>query len=170
MLKHHLKLIVLIFITACSAHSTLENKNTTTASSQTPDFTRTPALIYKTTKDYSHNVAVTLSADKSKIESYPEPGDVYYKGKLATPTPLANGYWLDNRGVSVNTAFTSYTYEEFSKLKSAPDLETFYKAIIDKNPITELYNCGNRDQFTNEVKELNSAIKNNALAKFKRIK
>src|SRR5580693_4313855 len=63
------------------------------------------AVIYKTKGDYSKNVPVTLSDDKSKIVSYPAVQDIYYKGALAYPTPLAKGYWLDNRGINVNSAF-----------------------------------------------------------------
>ena len=134
------------------------------------DYSGTPTLVYKTKNDYSQNVPVTLNADKTKIESYPAPADIYYNGKLAYPTALENGYMLDNRGISLNTAFTKYTYEEYSKLKEAPDLKTLYKSVIDKDPILELYNCGNRYKFKNEVTELNSGIKSNNLADYKRIK
>ena len=47
-----------------------------------------PIIIYKTKSDYSQNVAVTLSDDKSKIISYPHPTDVFYKKKLAYPINL----------------------------------------------------------------------------------
>ena len=81
------------------------------------------AIIYKTKADYSKNVPVTLSDDKLHVVSYPAPQDVYFHGELAYPTQLAKGFLLDNRGISVNSAFISLTYEEYSKLPAAPDPE-----------------------------------------------
>ena len=105
-----------------------------------------PAIVYKTTKDYSKYVPVTLSKDRTQIVAYPAPQDVYFEGKLAYPTPLKNGYWLDNRGINDYTAFLDITYEEYSKMKKAPSLKKMYKSIKDKNPIQEIYHLGdNRD-------------------------
>ncbi len=119
------------------------------------------AMVYKTKKDYSENVPVMLSADGSKIVSYPSLKDVYYKGKLAYPSKLNDGYLLDNRGIAINVAFLSITYEKYSQLKSVPLLVELYEMIIDKDPLTELYNCGNRYRFKDEVKDLNQLIKGN---------
>lgn len=118
-----------------------------------------PAIVYKTTKDYSQNVPVILSVDKKSITSYPAPSDIYYKGELAYPTKLADGYLLDNRGITENVAFTSYTYEEYSILKSAPTEAELLNKIIDKNPLIEIINCGARAEYKNEVEELNMVIK-----------
>ena len=128
-----------------------------------------PCTIYKTTKNYYKNVPVTLSADKTKIVSYPSPSDVFYNGNLAYPTKLSKGYLLDNRGISLTTAFTKYTYKEYSKLKEAPDLKTLFNSIIDNNPISEMYNCGNY-HFKDEVSELNIIIKKDSLSTCKKIK
>lgn len=117
------------------------------------------AIVYKTRKDYSRFVPVTLDETRSHIISYPAPTDIYYEGKLAVPTQLNNGYWLDNRGIGPNAAFTDYTYEEYSKLKEAPSLEILEKRIIDRNPITEYWNCGLRTSYTDEVNQLNEVIK-----------
>lgn len=128
-------------------------------------------IVYKMKKDYSRNVPVTLSADKKTIVSYPHPRDVFTNGKLAVPTQLNEGYWLDNRGINENVAFLSYTYEEYSQLTNVPDLNTLYKNIIDKNPITEMWDCGRRYYYHDIVTELNDAITNKDLEKkFKRLK
>ncbi len=116
------------------------------------------AIIYKTAKDYSKNVPVTMNAGKTKITSYPSPKDIFYQGKLAYPTLLKNGYLLDNRGININTAFLDYTYEEYSKLERTPSLEELESRIIDKHPFIEFWNCGIRNQYENEVKELNQLI------------
>ena len=112
-----------------------------------------PAIVYKTRADYKNFVPVTLNSDRSAIQSYPAPTDVYYKGQLAVPTELTNGYLLDNRGVNAQTAFLDITYEEYSQLKEV-NLDFLWKRIKDATPLLELYNCGNRSDSDNEVEEL----------------
>ena len=164
------KLSILLFVCSVTACSSSKKSGGEQVVKENVDYTGAPTTIYKTTKDYSKNVPVTLSDDKSKIVSYPAPSDIYYKGELSYPTELTNGYLLDNRGVSINTAFIKYTYDEYSKLKEVPDLKTLYNLIIDKNPIVEMYNCGNRYRFKDVVPELNSIIDNQKLNSFKKIK
>ena len=128
-------------------------------------------FIYKMKKDYSQNVPVLLSPDKKTIVSYPHPRDLYTNGKLAVPTKLNDGYWLDNRGINENVAFLSYTYEEYAALSEVPSVSELYKKIVDKNPVTELWDCGRRHQFQDIVSDLNEAIANGELAKrFQRVK
>ncbi|MCL2132527.1 MAG: hypothetical protein FWH36_08805 [Lentimicrobiaceae bacterium] len=115
-----------------------------------------PIIVYKTTKDYSKNVAVTLSEDKTKIVAYPAPSDV---SERSLPTALNKGYWLDNRGISPNTAFLSITYEEYAKLKKAPSSEELYGMIIDKKPIKKMYLCGRGGSYEGIVPVLNALIK-----------
>jgi len=124
-------------------------------------------IIYKTKKDYNNLVPVILSEDKSKIVSYPHPSDVITNGKYAYPTELDNGYLLDNRGINKNVAFINMTYEEYSKLETAPLLEKLYSMIVDNAPLVEIYNCGNRYTFKNEVSDLNTLINNNELTRCK---
>ena len=115
-----------------------------------------PIIVYKTTKDYSKNVAVTLSEDKKMIVAYPAPTDV---SERSYPTALQKGYWLDNRGISANTAFLSITYEEYAKLKKAPSANELYKMIVDKNPIKRMYLCGRGTAHEGLVSEMNALIK-----------
>ena len=169
-------LLFICFIVACSpsrksvSHDQTVSKEKSTTPSVNNNFIVPPAIIYKTKMDYKYNVPITLSDDGKTIVSYPAPSDLYYKGSLAYPTQLANGYLLDNRGVSLTSVFTKYTYEEYSKLTAAPDMNTLYASIIDKNPFLEMYNCGNRNSFTNEVNELNGIITSNELDEYKRLK
>jgi hypothetical protein len=128
------------------------------------------AIIYKTKGDYSKNVPVTLSDDKMKIVSYPAPQDVYTNGKLAYPTELVKGYLLDNRGIGPNTAFLKLTYEEYSKLTEAPNPNDLYNMIIDKNPITHMYNLGSRYGFKDIVTQADSIIEHHKLRDFERLK
>jgi hypothetical protein len=127
-------------------------------------------IIYKTKADYSKYVPVTLSEDKSKIVSYPDPKDVYYNGSLAYPTALAKGYWLDNRGIGLNSAFIKLTYEEYAQLPQAPSPAELYKMIIDKKPFTRIYNLGSRYKYKDAVTEINRIIESGQLKHYKRIK
>jgi len=115
------------------------------------------AIVYKTRGNYNNLVPVTLNKARNAIISYPAPTDIYYKGELALPTHLTNGYLLDNRGINTNSAFLNITYEEYSQLTNVtPDF--LWQNIIDFTPLTELYQCGNRSDFTNEVEQLNAII------------
>lgn len=144
----------------------------TVVESSSPSTVASPTVtIYKMRKDYSQNVPVILSSDKKTIVSYPHPRDVYTNGELALPTPLKNGYWLDNRGISGNVAFLSYTYEEYAALTDVPSLDILYKKIVDKDPITEMWNCGRRHNYHDLINDLNEIIVNNKMeGNFKRVK
>jgi hypothetical protein len=172
-MKHHKSFLILIIssliITSCKTAKQSENAAKQTMTTNTNN-AGPHAIIYKTTKDYSDNVPVTLSEDKKKVISYPDKGDVFYKGKLAYPTKLENGYLLDNRGISATTAFTKYTYEEYSKLKTTPDTETLFNSIIDANPFTEIIDCGSRYRFKDEVTELNAEIKSGKIKEYPKLK
>lgn len=128
------------------------------------------ALVYKTKADYSNYIPVTLSSDKKSIVAYPSPSDVFYEGKLAKPTALVNDYWLDNRGVGVNTAFLKITYEDYSKLKDAPQLSEMMQMILDADPILELYVLDNKAKYKDNPDELNKIIKKGGLKKIERLK
>jgi len=129
-----------------------------------------PTIVYRTRGDYRRNVAVTLSADKSKIVSFPGVNDVFYNGLLAYPYNLRGDYLLDNRGIDTNVAFLKLTYEDYSKLQNPPKPEELYELIIDKSPIVEMCNCGNRQQFRNDISELNQMIEDSTLTKCKKMK
>ena len=119
-------------------------------------------LVYKTKKNYNNKVPVILSEDKSKIISYPDPSDVK---NTPLPTKLKNGYLLDNRGIGANVAYLKMTYAQFAKLHQAPSLDSMYSMIIDKDPLTELCDCGNRYAMKDPVKEINALIKSGELKK-----
>ena len=136
----------------------------------TIDYSAGPTTyIYKTKGNYNNLIPITLSDDKSIISSYPHPKDIYYKNVLAIPTQLKDGYLLDNRGISKNVAFLNITYEEYSKLDNPPNIDELFEMIIDNNPIVELYDCGNRYQYKDEVVELNNIITEKHLRQCKKI-
>lgn len=124
-----------------------------------------PAVfVYKMRKNYSNLVPVVMNPEKTSIVSFPDPSDIFYKGELALPTQLADGYWLDNRGINENAVFISYTYEEYSQLEEVPGVDELMKCIVDLNPIVEWYHCGYRADYTDIVTELNEKIKEGKLS------
>jgi hypothetical protein len=158
----------LLFV-SCSRHNTpadsspeLKNKSVSVPSP--------PCIIYRTRLDYSRNVPVILSEDRTKIVSYPDIKDIYYNGRLSVPTVLANGFLLDNRGISKQVAFLQYTYEEYSKLPSTPRVADLMSRILDKDPLLEMYQCGQRSQYTDIEKELNDLITSGKLSTCKKLK
>ncbi len=128
-----------------------------------------PLLLYKTKADYSKNIPVVLSADKSEIISFPDIKDIYFKGKFAYPTLAEQGYLIDNRGIGINVAFISYTYEEYSQLKETPSAADLYNKIIDNAPLTELYNLGPRYNYVSIPEDVNEVIRENKLSKFEKL-
>jgi hypothetical protein len=125
------------------------------------------AVVYKTKADYSQYVTVMLSDDKSKIVSYPAPQDVFTSGKLAIPTELPHGFWLDNRGIGPNSCFVKITYEEYSKMSQAPSTDELYNLIIDKNPFTEMYDLGARNKFSDD--QIRMIVKKHKLKDYKKL-
>ena len=118
-----------------------------------------PLIVYKTKANYANNIPIILNSSKDKIISFPSPSDIYLNGKFAKPDNLADKFLLDNFGISVNSAFTSYTFEVYSKLDKAPTIQEFMDKIIDNDPFSEMYNCGNRADFKT-IGEINNTIKN----------
>ena len=151
-----LTILLTIVFTSCSNRGTSKSKegdkeNLATAAGP-------PVIIYKTKMDYSSNVPVILSDDKSRITSYPGIKDIMYKGNFAYPTELTDGFLLDNRGINENVAFLDYTYEEYSKLDKTPASDELMGHIMEYDPLVEMYNCGTRYDYKNMVDELNTII------------
>ena len=127
--------------------------------SQEPALALAPVIIYKTKADYTHLVPITLNETSDKVVSYPAPSDLYTSGILAVPVQLDKGYLLDMRGIHPHTAFTSYTYESYSQLESAPSIQDLINSIVDPDPFVELYDCGSRSQYKSLEKDLNKLIR-----------
>ena len=111
-----------------------------------------------------------MNDEKTEITSFPAPGDLKYKGNPSLPTELENGFLLDNRGITRNVAFTSYTYEEYMALEKTPSKEDLLTRIVDQDPLTEMYNCGKRAAYQDEVVELNKIIQAGDFSNFRKLK
>jgi hypothetical protein len=119
--------------------------------------------VYKTRGDYSSLVPVALNAEKTAVVSFPDRSDICGKQEEVRPTGLHNGYLLDNRGISASTVFLDLTFEEYCGLAEELTPQGLLERVADFDPFTELYDCGNRAQFTSLVEGLNSIIDAGAL-------
>ncbi len=143
----------------CKSSNTITQKSNEETKQFVPQYTPGPqALVYKTKKNYSNLVPILLSDDKTEIVSYPHPNDLKVGSGYPLPTFLTKGYLLDNRGIGKNVAFLKLTYKEYSELKEVPTLKELYNYIIDKDPLTEICDCGNKTTFTDIEKQLNNLI------------
>ncbi len=133
-------------------------------------FAIAPIIIYKTKGDYYKLVPVILSEDKTKITSFPDIKDVYYKGKLAYPTRLDKGYLLDNRGINQNVAFLKITYDEYSKLNKTPSSYELFKMILYPEPLLEMYECSSLHKSIDEIEKINALINNDELKRCRKLK
>ena len=129
-----------------------------------------PCIVYKTKADYSKNVPVGLSDDKTRITSFPAVYDLKRNGKFTYPTALVSGYLLDNRGIGPDAAFLKVTYEEYSSTDQAPQASDLFGEILDADPILEMYRCGNIGDYTDPVGQLDELIRDRKLGNCVRLK
>lgn len=99
---------------------------------RTVGVTAPKAVAYRMSGDYADNVPVTLAADGTII-SYPAPGDLTDR---SAPLPLADGWWLDRRGISANSVFTRYTYSKYRALPAAPPPDELKASVIPGARVT----------------------------------
>lgn len=108
------------------------------------------AQIYKTNIDVTQNVPVTLNVTGTGLLSYPAPSDI---SAQSAPIALDSCFFLDRRGITQNTAFTSYTYDQYARLKQPPTPEELLKSIIPEAKVIELVQL----PFTTAVAEADTA-------------
>ena len=163
----HFILLLSITIIACS---NIRNEIDRDEANFVPSYSSPPfVIIYKTKSDYDSLVPVGLNEDKSQIISYPAPSDIRSIYGFPTPIRLRDNYLLDQRGINANSAFLDISYSEYSKYEKSPDTDTLMKHIIDNNPFTEIWNCGSKYSYSDEVKEINNIIKSKKINIFKKI-
>jgi len=146
--------VCVLLVVACKPNKQIAAKMEISANA-TRSLVNKPTVVYKTTKDFSDFVPVIMNAERTKIVSYPAPTDLSLNSK---PTKLKNDYLLDNRGISENVVFLNYTYEAYINLKIAPSFVEMQKNILEKYPLKEMFLCGSRYRFKEEVNELNALI------------
>jgi hypothetical protein len=169
-MKRFINLSVILFISCMVTACCTVKKTGHEAGRQDVLIPGPKAVIYKTTKDYSKLVPVNLSDDKKSVASYPDVKDVYFNGTLAYPTPLHDGFLLDNRGITRNVAFLKLTYEEYSQLPKTPSAGELLKMILDPDPLSVMYVYSRQAVRENLVNEINAKIDAGNFAEFTRLK
>ncbi len=166
------RLLIILFvfstmIIACNSKKKLSNEEQQKSDNELVVVDAThPLIIYKTKGDYSDFVPVILSEDKQKIVSFPDPTDLYFHGELAKPVNLSDGYLLDVRGIGPNVAFTSITYETYAAMSKPPSIEELLSAILDSDPIVELYVCSSGVDHEKDIQRINKYIEEGKLDEF----
>ena len=122
-------------------------------------------LVYRTSTDHANHVPVILSEDKTRIVSYPHPNDLKTGSGYPVPAPLGKGYLMDNRGIGLNVAYLSMTYEQYAALTEAPSMETLEASIIDRDPLVEMCECARRNEFKDPAKEISAWVEAGELDK-----
>ncbi len=115
-------------------------------------------IVYKTKKNYIQNVPIILSKNKETILSYPSPKDLISQESYLYPIKLKKGYLLDKKGINTQTAFLNMNYLSYSRLLKSPNVNELYKLILDKDPMLEIYDCGNRYNYNDLKNDLNQII------------
>ncbi len=98
-----------------------------------------PVVVYKTTGNFDNLVPVTLDPTGTRVMSYPAPSDIGKDGNYSTPVKLDDGYLLDRRGISANTVFTDYTYEQYAALDAVPTSSELMHHVKHRQPFAEMY-------------------------------
>jgi len=163
---------VLFLLLSCMLFSCQSNRvSKKEAKALEPSFKPGPhVIIYATRGDYANLVPVVMNTEKTEIIQYPAISDMSDYSNL-TPVELKKGFWLDRKGVGVNTVFLSYTYEAYANLIEVPSLKTMLTKIVDKDPFKRMYDCGNPFSYKNKEAELNAMIKHQLVdAKCKKLK
>lgn len=131
MTRHAIYLCALALTPACSCSG--HRSATARAEADAPVGISAPkAVAYRMSGDYADNVPVTLAADGAII-TYPAPTDLTDR---SAPLPLADGWWLDRRGISANSVFTRYTYSEYRALPAAPTPAELKASVIPGARVT----------------------------------
>jgi hypothetical protein len=121
-------------------------------------------IVYKTKNDYHKLVPIVLTEGQMSIESYPDPKDFVASNNYLYPLALHKGYWLDRRGIDTNTVYLNITGKQYSKLDGPPFQKEMMTMVKDRDPLTELYDCGPKSA-ANSIAKLNKLIDRRLLNK-----
>lgn len=122
----------------------------------TPSALLPDAQIYRMNGDWSQYVPVGVNADRSALTSFPAPSDITPE---QAPVKLADGWWLDRRGIGPNTAFTSYTYTQYAALPATPRPSQLLHSLMPGAEVTEIVTLPMKlQQATADIPAVNKLI------------
>ena len=91
------------------------------------------ASAFRMSGDYADNVAITIR--NGSLSYFPDPSDISDNSR---PIDLGNGWWLNRQGISANSVFTKYTFDEYAALKKVPSVKERKPSIIPGARVTEM--------------------------------
>ncbi len=118
---------------ACTPH---KNEVKATSAHMATDSYLPKAVVYKAPESCADLVPVTLDKSGTEIVSYPAPSDL---SEASMPYSLGDGWYLDRRGISPTSAFTSYTYKEYMALPEAPSVKVLMDKIAVPHPFEGMF-------------------------------
>lgn len=156
-------IVLMLLMGACKSTSDIDYSKV--------DYEGYPTVIYKMKADYSLLVPVMLNAEKNKIMAYPAPKDLFNKeGELRFPIPLDKGFYLDEIGVSVNTAYLSLTIDKYSHMVQVPHIDSLFKLVVENDPFERIYNLGNRMQYIDKQELIKEIVTSGKYKNYKKVK
>ena len=114
-------------------------------------------IVYKTKRDYSGLVWAYLSPDKTEVIAYPAPKDILSE----VPVALHNGYY--SGVLNQNSAIINLKISSYAKLPNPLTPIQMYSLIVNKDPFSEMYNCGQNGTDTDPA-HINTLIDTNKLS------
>lgn len=121
----------LLLFFSCSA----PREQITPVSREEPRSYLPQARIYRTTRPCAELVPVSVNPSDGSLRSFPAPADL----RDAEPMRLADGWWLDRRGIGSDTRFTNFTYSEYRDLPAAPSPQLILDNMCSDCRVAEIY-------------------------------
>lgn len=151
-----LSLSATLSLGSCSSKGVDKTATGTTANSVSVNYLPN-ARIYRMSGDCPELVPVSVSKDGRTLISYPAPTDLT---EGSTPVQLADGWWLDRRGVSADTRFTDYTYAQYRALQQAPSPTELLNRLSADCSVTEIRELPmNLTEALNDTARVNELIR-----------
>ncbi|MEZ3551553.1 MAG: hypothetical protein K1W02_12670 [Muribaculaceae bacterium] len=111
------------------------------------------ATAFRMNGDYADNVAVSVGSD-GRLTYFPDPSDISADSR---PVDLGDGWWLNRQGIGKNSVFTTYTFEEYSRLKQVPSVKELKESIIPGSKVEKIvalpYRVGEASSHIQEIKQ-----------------
>ena len=94
------------------------------------------AIVYRTNIPVDNHPTVKVSDSGNELISYPDPRDIRGESR---PIKLTDGWLLDRQGgISKNSRFLKYTYDEYSALPMVPSTSELLESIMIHARVTDI--------------------------------
>lgn len=135
-MKHFFLIAPVALLLGCSSHNTTVTIPVASVPVQETGTValRPQASAFRMSGDYADKVAVTFDGN-GRLVYFPAPSDI---SAASRPVDLGNGWWLNRQGISANSVFTRWTFDEYKALKKTPSAREIKEAIIPGAYVTDM--------------------------------